>query len=268
MSSEDDCAVETTQRPVFNAFAVSPNLGELILTKHFADTSVAETWRAWLQGECVSFEDIDGVRLLPRDWIDDNCQKAITLPSASMALWGLRELLLCKVKMLEPNADRLGESLQRAIESFDEQEAQRAQDLWHRLAEHHPEAFAKETVMELLGGEVVLQGYHVLGHDVWRAALGKETSGEFQTILDDAVEQGFSTLSTARELNITHIAPCTHWSLRMCLRLQRLARESVGLGVDTDDKLQIVLQREEAEIERAYASISAFERRWLQALLF
>ena len=86
MSSGDDCAAETTQRPVYNAFAVSQNLEELILTKHLADTSVAQTWRAWLQGECVSFEDMDAVRLIPGDWIDENCQKAITLPSASMAL--------------------------------------------------------------------------------------------------------------------------------------------------------------------------------------
>ena len=71
-------------------------------------------------------------------------------------------MLLCQVKMLEPDAaDSLGESLQKAVESFDEQEAQRANDLWHHLAENHPEAFAKETVMELLGGELVLQGYGV-----------------------------------------------------------------------------------------------------------
>ena len=98
--------------------------------------------------------------------------------------------------------------------------------------------------------------------------MGRKTASEFQTILDNAFQEGFSTLSTARELEITHIAACTHWPLRMYLRLQLLARESVGLGVDTDDKLEILLKSEEAQIGCVYSGIGNFERRWLQALLF
>ena len=272
MTSEDLNEAEATQRSTFNAFQVPQKMEELIWARHVADSNVAETWKAWLQGECLSSEEMDFVRLMPCDWIHEESEKTITVPAGSMALWGLRELLICKTQMPRPSTtDGLREILLTAVQFLDDRETECANDLWNCLwncvAENQLEAFARKTVLELLSGELVLQGQGLLGDAVWRAALGNKTASEFQSILENAIKEGFSTWSTARELQITHIAACTHWPLRMYLRLQLVARESVVLGVDTADKLKLLLNSEEVQIGCVYSGLGNFERRWLQALL-
>ena len=272
MTSEDLNEAEATQRSTFNAFQVPQKMEELIWARHVADSKVAETWKAWLQGECLRSEEMDFVRLMPCDWIHEESEKTITVPAGPMALWGLRELLICKTKMPRPSTtDDLREILLTAVQFLDDRETECANELWNRLwncaTENPLEAFARKTVLELLSGEVVLQGQGLAGDAVWRAALGNKTASEFESILENAIKEGFSTWSTARELQITHIAACTHWPLRMHLRLQLVARESVVFGVDTADKLKLLLQSEEVQIGCVCSGLGNFERRWLQALL-
>ena len=102
------------------------------------------------------------------------------------------------------------------------------------------------------------------GQSVWRAALGENTALEFKTVLLDAAAQGFSTMLTAKKMELNHVAVCGNWPLRMYLRLQR----HLNCGVETDGKLQIVLEREKDEVAGVYANFSDFEHRWFHAIVF
>lgn len=236
---------------------------DVVHAKHFADAVAARTWTAWMEGECVLSECLGDLHLLTNHYVDEESKTLLTLPLHSMVAWGLREYLIGKQNILMSRKDG-SDQVAAALVNFDEQEEQRVREFQKVLTDSCPEVFAKETISELLAGNIVSQRIADRGQSVWRAALGENTASEFKKLLLDAAAQGFSTMLTAKKMELNHVAVCGNWSLRMYLRLQR----HLNCGVETDDKLQIVLERERDEVASVYANLSDFERRWFHAIVF
>ena len=239
---------------------------DVVHAKHFADAVTARTWTAWMEGKCVISDCLDDLHLLTNHYVDDASKTLLRLPSRSMAAWGLREYLICKnnIVMLRKDTVLLRDQVAAALVNVDEQEEQRVKEFQKVLTDSCPEVFATETISELLAGRIVSQRIADRGQSVWRAALGENTALEFKTVLLDAAAQGFSTMLTAKKMELNHVAVCGNWPLRMYLRLQR----HLNCGVETDGKLQIVLEREKDEVAGVYANFSDFEHRWFHAIVF
>ena len=144
MASANDGA-----RDPFSIF-VTPGFQEIVCVKQLANAVAAQTWAAWMQCECVTFDGLEGLDLRASGYLDEVSDTAVTLPSSSMAAWVPREVLMCKINMLRPQ-DRqvLGACLETAVVHVDEREEDC--NILNRLTFAESPYWSRETCLEELG---------------------------------------------------------------------------------------------------------------------